>query len=277
MNHDLDAVYRDRLDVLFANRNRAYGAYQLRRAYPDHLGRALFFGLSLVSLFVILPYLAQAFSRVFGTEPPPLNVEIILQEPPDIAATDPVEPPPVETPPPPARATQRFVPPLVVENNVEEAPAATVAELLESPDDIAGRTQAGDPGALPTLTDLKPNEQAVEAPPAPAQDDGIYTQIDVQKMPVFGAGEADLIRYLSENIQYPALARESNIQGTVVLTFLVGKDGRVGDVQILREIGGGCGKEAVRVVKNMPGWRPGEANGHPVKVRFTLPVRFKLN
>jgi protein TonB len=104
-----------------------------------------------------------------------------------------------------------------------------------------------------------------------------YEMFDIQKPPSFPGGEQQLLKYLSENIQYPALARENNIQGTVVLTFVVGKNGNVTDVQIVKDVGGGTGKEAVRVVKAMPKWNPGEANGHPVKVRFTLPVRFKLN
>lgn len=62
----------------------------------------------------------------------------------------------------------------------------------------------------------------------------------------------------------------------MVLGFVVGKDGSINDISIMKDIGGGCGKEALRVVKNMPRWIPGEANGHAVKVRFTLPVRFKL-
>ncbi|MCB0533188.1 MAG: energy transducer TonB [Lewinellaceae bacterium] len=72
------------------------------------------------------------------------------------------------------------------------------------------------------------------------------------------------------------MARENNIQGVVALTFVVDKDGRVREVNVLKDIGGSCGKEALRVVETMPRWLPGEANGHPVKVRFTLPVRFRL-
>ena len=85
------------------------------------------------------------------------------------------------------------------------------------------------------------------------------------------------MKFLSKNIEYPTLAKENNIQGVVALTFVVGKDGAVSDVQVVKDIGGGCGKEAVRVVKAMPKWVPGEANGNAVKVRFTLPVRFRLD
>ena len=103
-----------------------------------------------------------------------------------------------------------------------------------------------------------------------------YQIFDIQKPPSFPGGERELLKYLAENIKYPPLARENNIQGSVALSFVIQKDGSVSDVSVLKDIGGGCGKEAVRVVNGMPKWSPGEANGHPVKVRYTLPVRFKL-
>ena len=101
--------------------------------------------------------------------------------------------------------------------------------------------------------------------------------VGVQKPPTFPGGEHDLLKFLAENIHYPELARENNIAGNVALTFVINKDGSVTDAQILKDIGGGCGKEALRVVGLMPRWSPGEANSHPVKVRFALPVRFRLD
>ncbi len=100
---------------------------------------------------------------------------------------------------------------------------------------------------------------------------------DVQKPPSFPGGEAALMRFLAENIKYPEMAREAGIQGVVVVSFVVGKDGNINDIALLKEVGGGCSKEALRVVKTMPRWSPGEAQGHAVKVRFTLPVRFALH
>ncbi|MEQ1747106.1 MAG: energy transducer TonB, partial [Saprospiraceae bacterium] len=111
---------------------------------------------------------------------------------------------------------------------------------------------------------------------APKQEDKTYEMFDIQKPPSFPGGDGELLKYLSQNIKYPPLARENNIQGSVVLTFVVAKDGSVRDVNIVKDIGGGCGKEAIRVVQSMPKWIPGEANGNAVKVRFTLPVRFRL-
>ena len=95
-------------------------------------------------------------------------------------------------------------------------------------------------------------------------------------MPKFGNGDADLLNYLAKNIKYPQMARESGISGIVYVKFVVDKKGKVGDVQVLRGIGGGCDKEAVRVVKTMPDWTPGKQRGKTVSVYYNLPVRFVL-
>ena len=95
-------------------------------------------------------------------------------------------------------------------------------------------------------------------------------------MPQFPGGNAELMRYLSANIKYPTIAAENGIEGRVVLKFVVGKDGGISNIQVVRALDPSCDKEAVRVVKGMPKWIPGMQNGHAVAVYFTLPVLFKL-
>lgn len=98
----------------------------------------------------------------------------------------------------------------------------------------------------------------------------------VEEMPSFPGGEGQLVKYLSENIKYPAIARENNITGTVFVTFVVGPDGSVKDVKVLRGIGGGCDEEAKRVVMAMPKWKAGKQRGKSVSVQYNLPIRFTL-
>ncbi len=86
----------------------------------------------------------------------------------------------------------------------------------------------------------------------------------------------DLSKYLSENIHYPDTARKYNIEGRVLIKFVVTEDGIISDCQILKGIGGGCDEEALRVIKNLPPWIPGKQDGKPVKVYYTLPIVFKL-
>lgn len=98
----------------------------------------------------------------------------------------------------------------------------------------------------------------------------------VESMPEFPGGETAMRKYLGKNIEYPQMARESGIHGRVFVTFVVEIDGRVTDIKVQRGIGGGCDEEAIRVVKNMPRWKPGKQRGKPVRVQFNLPIKFTL-
>jgi len=106
------------------------------------------------------------------------------------------------------------------------------------------------------------------------QETEIFTVVEDQ--PGYPGGDEARIKYLAENIKYPQMARESQIQGTVYVTFVVEKDGRVRDVRVLRGIGGGCDEEAIRVIQNMPRWNPGKQRGKPVRVQFNMPIKFTL-
>ena len=121
------------------------------------------------------------------------------------------------------------------------------------------------PGTFPDLSKFEIEDQ----------DTNIFTVVEI--MPSFPGGDETRIHFLQNNIIYPQLAKESGIQGTVYLTFVVDKDGSISDVYILKGIGGGCDEEAVRIVKQMPKWKPAYQNGKPVRVLFHMPIRFTLN
>ena len=98
----------------------------------------------------------------------------------------------------------------------------------------------------------------------------------VEQPPQFPGGDAALMKYLSSHIQYPTMAQENNIQGKVVLQFVVEKDGHVGEVKVVRSVDKDLDREAVRVCKSLPKFTPGRQNGQAVRVWYTLPVNFKL-
>ncbi len=98
----------------------------------------------------------------------------------------------------------------------------------------------------------------------------------VEEMPSFPGGDAALMKFLGNNIKYPAIAKDAGIQGTVYVTFVVNEQGEVRDAKVLRSIGGGCDEEAIRVVQSMPKWKPGKQRGKAVKVQYNLPIRFTL-
>ena len=110
---------------------------------------------------------------------------------------------------------------------------------------------------------------------ATSEEDTVY-QI-VEEMPKFPGGEKALMDYVSNNVKYPEEAKNKNIAGRVFVSFVVEKDGSIGEVKVLRGIGGGCDEEAVRVIKGMPKWKPGIQKGKPVRVSYQIPIYFKLD
>ena len=105
-------------------------------------------------------------------------------------------------------------------------------------------------------------------------DDAVF--VVVEKSPEFPGGNDSLYAFIGRNIKYPEAAKKNKIEGRVFVTFVVEKDGQVSSAKILRDIGGGCGEEALRVVNSMPKWKPGTQRGNPVRVQFNLPIMFQL-
>ncbi len=265
----------DLLDIVFANRNQAYGAYQLRRTYPEALARALGGSIILIGTFFFAVNLLSGREKetalnsdsgmtVFThmKDPKPIPKPVLSK-----AATS------------PARHQRQFVPTLVVPN--DQAPEldnkTTQAELIQSNADIGTSDQAGTHEGPPDLT------QFVSSGLGPGDGSGttsgdptVYDMSGVHKSPYFPGGEQELLVYLSKHIRYPEAARIAGISSQVVVSFVVNTDGSISDIAVLKDPGAGCGNEVLRVVTGMPRWVPGESNGHPVRVRFYLPVRFEL-
>lgn len=155
-----------------------------------------------------------------------------------------------------------------------EAPEVTT-ELNIIEDDAESSNEIGIVNA--EVTD---NTQNIEITPVVVEqeeeeDEQVIFQV-VENDPEFPGGIEAMYKFLAQNIKYPQLARENNITGRVYVTFVVEKDGSVSGVKVLRDIGGGCGAEAVRVVKSMPKWTPGKQRGKAVRVQYNLPVNFNL-
>ena len=272
------AAGADVLDIVFARRNKAYGAYQLRREYPEYIGRALGIAFLLICFFIASSHVLSRVSRAKALAGDGTEAVICNCPPPDAAEPKPLPPIPKTPPPLQTRSTVKFVPPVVLVDHAvpEPEPLLPVDELNRLKMDIGASNHKADVEGPPTLGAGAGQSGAVLEHPAPNEDDTVYNPGGVQKMPGFPGGEKELFLFLARNIKYPVLAQETGIEGQVVLSFVVDKDGSITNVTPMRELGGGCTKEAVRVVQSMPRWIPGEANGNPVKVRFYLPVRFEL-
>ncbi|HKK60774.1 MAG TPA: energy transducer TonB [Salinivirga sp.] len=160
----------------------------------------------------------------------------------------------VEPPPPPPK--KKVIEELTVVDNEEEL------------DDELDIDTEADEETMIEQTDIMIEEEVEEEEPE------IF--MVVEQMPEFPGGQGELFKYISQNIQYPAIAKENGIQGKVFIQFVVGKDGSITNVTVLRGVDPSLDKEAVRVVKNMPKWKPGKQRGKPVYVRYQVPINFKL-
>ena len=113
----------------------------------------------------------------------------------------------------------------------------------------------------------------VEVEPEPEEEEVFMV---VEDQPEFPGGTAALLEYLRKNIKYPAICRENNIQGRVIVSFIVNKDGAIVEPEVIKGVNPSLDKEALRVISGMPKWKPGSQRGKPVRVKYTVPVNFKL-
>lgn len=271
-------AYRDLLDIVFANRNQAYGAYQLRRTYPDALARALGGGFLVIGAFFLAVHLLDRLGKNATTYDVPDDTTVILSDKkqPEVSKPQVLKTTATGT----AQAKKRFVPPLIVSNGQAPEPETqnAQADLIQSNADVGANNQAGETDGPPDLTDIIGSDSGTgNGSRNAAGDPTVYDMSGVHKPPSFPGGEQELLLYLSKHIRYPEAARIAGLSSQqAVVSFVVNADGSISDLAVLKDPGAGCGKEVLRVVSSMPQWTPGESNGHPVRVRFYLPVRFEL-
>jgi len=136
--------------------------------------------------------------------------------------------------------------------------------------DVKGNSDAGEV--------LKVTQRVVDEPvkaePKPEVENKVFDV--VEQMPSFPGGQGALMKYLNDNIKYPVVAQENGVQGRVVVSFVVERDGSITDVNVVRSVDPSLDKEAVRVIKGMPHWIPGKQNGSAVRVKYNVPVSFRL-
>ena len=261
------------LREVFRYRNQEYGAYRLRQQYSRNM---MWGGLLSISLFGLLyggSLLAQALQEKMLSMRE-YTIQEVLPPPPAKEETPP--PPPVTPPPPPARPTITFVVPkvLIDEEVIEEYEPPTQKDMEnKNPGTV---TTEGDPGGVDDIPDETPIETlpppiALEEEPKEPKANKPF--VFVEQMPAF---RGNLSEFLAKELRYPEIAKENGVKGTVVIQFVVSEKGEITNPFILKDIGGGCGGEALRVVRSMPPWLAGAQRGVPVKVQMNLPIRFVL-
>jgi protein TonB len=274
----LPAFLSDSLDeVVFEGRNQAYGAYQLRQDYQQNLASAG--GLTL--MFGALLFIGAAgWSRLHPAAPTPLAHPTILK-PIDVVPPKQVvveHPKVAPASPARARAATHVAPPTPTQVAKDDVPQPKLAkpqptEIVDGAASLVATTATGlgDPSLPPADTDGKGSEVGPASTPASSAP-----FVAVEKMPEFTGGQAALLRYLQKHLRYPGSALAAGVGGRVFMSFVVGADGSISEVTILKGLGYGLDEEAQRVIRQMPAWVPGYQSKHPVPVRFTLPITFSI-
>lgn len=264
----LDILDQKWIDVVFTDRNKDYGAYQLRRDNGKNTGKALLIG---VIFFVVAISANTIINMVAGFIPKGKEkvkiTNVVLQPPPPDVKKPPPPPPP--EPPKPKVDQVKFPPPVVKPDvEVKEKPP-TIEEL-----------KVADPGQKNIKGDAKAevqiDEPAGNSEVKVTEEDVNKIFTSVEKVPEFPGGIEKFYAYLSKNVRYPAVARENNTQGRVIVQFVCERDGSLTDIKVVRGIGDGCDEEAIRVLKASPHWTPGIQNGRPVRVQYSVPISFTL-
>lgn len=260
-------------ELVFENRNQAYGAYQLRNSYSKHTSKAFILTLVFIACGAFVPLIASFIGDITAPEVAfKADDKIILV---DLPPKNPIEevlptlPTPAGNPAPTTRFTEYTI---VPSHDIND-------ELPPSNDELdtknLGRTTTeGDPNEPVDISDLNGTGAGTiitETPEEPS--------LTVSEMPEFVGGEAALMSYIGTNFKYPVHAREAGISGTVYINFIVEKDGSISQVSVAnpqRVLGFGCEEEAIRVLNSMPNWKPGRQNGVPKRVQFTVPIKLNL-
>lgn len=257
----LDLLKRQWIDIVFEGKNKAYGAYELRKDNPKTTLRSLLIGGVIFSIAVASPLIIDLLPSKSDADET-LDQKIVTVKLPPKEEERPKDLPP--PPPPPPKVDQvKFVKPVVAktEDVVEEI--VKVEEIKDKK--LGNETIKGDPDAPLTVEDVGtgPVNQVVE------EDTQIYNTAGIQVQPEFPGGMEKFYKFVGKNFQVP---EEDGLKGKVFVTFVVEKDGSLTDIKVIRDIGYGTGKEAIRVLKSCPKWVAGEQNGKKVRVQYSLPI-----
>lgn len=259
-------------DVVFDHRNQAYGAYVLRREYPVNVLKSLFIGIAIIASILAIPYLAKLLyheaveRKIPTTTSHPTVVDIhknILKPAAEKQREKEVKPPP----PPPPGNTNGVGAIVLVDTVMEEVINVKNDDSLT----FGVANGKGDPFTRTTIG------QGPKGGTGTGKNDSIHNPFGLDRNPSYPGGDEAMKRFLGENLVYPDYAKSMGIEGKVHVTFVVNETGKVVNIKVPREIGGGLDAEAIRVVGMMPKWDPGVFEGVPVKVAYHLPIVFKLN
>ena len=263
----IDLTSQEWCQLIFEGKNQAYGAYKMRANSTKRHNLAMLAVLVIALIGFTIPTLVKLATpkqKEVMTEVTTLSK---LAEP-EIKQEEMKRVEPVAPPPPALKSSIKFTAPVIKkdeevheDNEIKSQEELTSTKVAISIADVKGNDEANGKD----IADLK--QVVTQAEPEPEK---VFDM--VEQMPTFPGGQQELMSYLGKNIKYPTIAQENGTQGRVIIQFVVERDGSITDVHVARGVDPYLDKEAVRV----PKWIPGKQNGKAVRVKFTVPVMFRL-
>ena len=272
----VDLIDKNWVELVFDGRNKEYGAYVLRKETGMRNIKSM-----LLVFAVIIAIMAGVAAKVAIENAFPKKVAIET----DVELTKLAEKKEVkvEKKAPVKVEEQKVVE--KVKSSVKFTPPVIKKDDEVKPEEVKSQEDLNKTNTAIGSFDVKGNDETggevlkakeVIAQPEPPKEEETKVFDVVEVMPTFPGGQQALFEWLSKNIKYPVVAEENGVQGRVIVTFVVERNGSITDVQVAKSVDPSLDKEAVRVVKAMPHWIPGKQNGSAVRVKFTVPVTFRL-
>lgn len=261
-------------EIIFAQKNKAYGAYLLRKHYARHISIALFLSLLIVTIFSISSIVMNRAKKADISVVPSTKeivISFVQQENENITnVAKPVEQTQVLS-----KATLKFMAPVITPDGADNEELIPTADELSKALPWIATQQGSEDGVDPNII--------IEVPPAVTKieksienhEESAVTFAEV--MPSYVGGEAELFSFINQNVHYPDIAMKAGVEGKVLVEFVIEKDGSLSHIEVVKSVGGGCDEEALRVCRLMKAWNPGLQNGRPVRVKVVIPFQFRLN
>lgn len=267
------------VDMVFDGKNKSYGAFQLRKGTSSRNIKSLIIlviAAALVGGFLAWKVIEQKQAEqqaayMEAMELSKLQKEAKKQEKKQVVKPK-VEP---KKEIPVARQTQKFTAPVIKKDELVKE-ENQIKQMDKLDDKVAVGTENHE-GTKDRNVEAVRNDIAVNTPPPAPKEEVTNKVFDVvEVMPSFPGGQGALMSYLSSHTKYPVVAQENGVQGRVTVSFVVERDGSITDVHVVRSVDPSLDREAARVISSMPNWQPGKQNGSAVRVKFNVPVQFKL-
>lgn len=274
---ELDLCKREWLELVFADRNKTYGAYELRTRYNTIMFRAVAATVFVISALAVTANIISHRKPAVDLE---RRIDVVIQ--PTIKTMPKDKPkPPVELPKEAPAAATKPAPPVNMQRYVPYKPVpdqfAEDVQPIKENVAVGSKDVTTPNGTNADNVDVNIPENGPGIGGNGVTEDKETIFLTVEDMPKPKGGMEAWAKFLQKNLRFPGMAQQEGVSGKVFVSFIIERDGHLTDIKLVRGAGYGFDEEAMRVLKLAPAWSPGKQNGNPVRVQFTMPINFQIN